>query len=591
MVLLSLLPQIHLWVVRGRDWNGAYVSLQGDEPLYSGYLNALIDGRPRRNDPTGGRDSTPGSPIPESTFSIQFIPAYVISFLAQMSGASSSTAMIVLLGVGGLVASVSIYWLLNSVTGDRRLAAAGTLFVLCLGGLAGGHGVLGLLLKTDLSIPSLPFLRRYQPAATFPLFFLFNGLVWRALNTEEKRGARVLAILAGLSLAVLIFSYLYLWTAAGAWLLCVGLLWLYFRPSNWRRILVVLSAIGTVAVFALAPYLYLVSHRAATLDEQQTLGSSHLPDFFRIPEILGALILFGVIRRVWQNKIKRSDPQVLFAASLALLPLVVFNQQILTGTTMQPYHYEAFIVNYAVLVALLISVPLLWKPLPGRVLLWIAALSFSWGVVEVGLPSRLNCVPEARVHEQMIPVLLRLKELSKQDLTLAELRTAGKTQALVFSPQLLFTVFQPTWTSQGTLPGMGGLDFGTTSPVERREFFYMHLYYSKADLESLRQALMGIPKDPSMNYYARSVIFGHDRIVPALSSDFKPIEPEEIEQEVRRYQAFADAFSGEQARRRPITYAVVPVQGSFDFTNLDRWYVRDNGERVGEYILYRVKLR
>jgi hypothetical protein len=94
-----------------------------------------------------------------------------------------------------------------------------------------------------------------------------------------------------------------------------------------------------------------------------------------------------------------------------------------------------------------------------------------------------------------------------------------------------------------------------------------------------------------MNYYARSVIFGHDRIVPALSSDFKPIELEEIEQEVHRYQAFADSFSGEQARRRPITYAVVPVQGSFDFTNLDRWYVRDKGEGVEEYILYRLKLR
>jgi len=34
LVLLSLLPQIHLWIVRGRDWNGAYVSSQGDELIY-----------------------------------------------------------------------------------------------------------------------------------------------------------------------------------------------------------------------------------------------------------------------------------------------------------------------------------------------------------------------------------------------------------------------------------------------------------------------------------------------------------------------------------------------------------------------------
>jgi hypothetical protein len=51
MVLLSLLPQLHLWLVRGRDWNGGYVSPQGDELLYSAYINALIDGRTRKNDP------------------------------------------------------------------------------------------------------------------------------------------------------------------------------------------------------------------------------------------------------------------------------------------------------------------------------------------------------------------------------------------------------------------------------------------------------------------------------------------------------------------------------------------------------------
>ncbi|MDX6304780.1 MAG: hypothetical protein QOI77_1749, partial [Blastocatellia bacterium] len=67
MVFLSLLPQIHLWVIRGRDWNGAYVSPQGDEALYSGYVNALIDGRARKSDPFGGRDSSALAPLPEST--------------------------------------------------------------------------------------------------------------------------------------------------------------------------------------------------------------------------------------------------------------------------------------------------------------------------------------------------------------------------------------------------------------------------------------------------------------------------------------------------------------------------------------------
>ncbi len=591
MVLLSLIPQVHLWLVRGRDWNGAYVTLQGDEPLYSAYINSLIDGRARRNDPFAARDNTAQSPIPESTFSIQFIPAYVLAFLARIFGASASTALIILLGVAGLLASLSVFWLLNSVVADRRLAAAGILFVLCLGGLAGGHGLVGLLLKTDLSIPSLAFLRRYQPAAAFPLFFVFITLVWRALTNKSKRATRVAAFLAGLTLAVLVFSYLYLWTTAAAWLVCIGLLWLYFRPADRLKALSVLTTIGAMAALALAPYAYLVSHRAATLDEHQTLASTHQPDFFRIPEILGALILVMIVIAIRRRRIQRAEAPTLFAASLGLLSFLVFNQQILTGKTMQSYHYEAFILNYSVLVGLLLTVGLLWKPLPGRLLGWVAVLCFSWGLVEVGLPSRLNTVPAAIVDDQIVPVLLRLKQLSNEDGTLLGIRADGKASTIVFSPRLAVAVLEPTWTSQGTLIDMGGVDFGSVSREERKEFFYMHLYYSQADIGALRKALNGIPDDPTMTYYARSVIFGHDRIVPALSGHFKPIQPDEIEQEIHAYQAYANSFSREQVLKRPVTYAVIPADSNFDFTNLDRWYERDVGERVGSYVLYHTKLR
>jgi len=46
-----------------------------------------------------------------------------------------------------------------------------------------------------------------------------------------------------------------------------------------------------------------------------------------------------------------------------------------------------------------------------------------------------------------------------------------------------------------------------------------------------------------------------------------------------------------QVLKHPVTYAVIPADVNFDFTNLDRWYDRDAGERVGSYILYRLKLR
>lgn len=589
ITFLALIPQIHFWFVRGTDWNGAYATLQGDEFLYSAYVNALIDGRPRRNDPFAGRDSTSVAPLPESTFSIQFFPSVVIATLARVCGISASSAFIALIAIAGLLASLSLFWLLVAITGDSRLAAVGVLLVLGLGALAGGQGVLGLFLKQGVTLLGLPFLRRYQPAAAFPLFFVFCALIWRALNADNKRRTWLFSALAGLTLAVLVFSYLYLWTAAAAWLGCLALLWLYLRPREERgRALAVFITAATIAIFALIPYAYLVSHRAGSLDEAQTLVSTHRPDPLRAPEIVGVLILVALVLAVRRGRINQNQPRVIFAASFALLPLVLFNQQVLTGRSMQPYHFESFVANYAVLIGLVIATTLLYPSIKRRRLIWIAVLCFFWGAIEVSMPIIANY--EANVAaDQMVPVLLRLKELSKQDGTLSNLRDHGRSGTLVFSPQREVMGLLPTWAPQGTLLGMGVLDFGSASQAERKEMLYMNLYYSGADEDQLREHLNQRNRDTFMNHYARIAIFGHERVVPMLSFDFKPILNEEIEEEVRRYRAYVDSFSSEKASSRPIAYAV--TKGESDFSRLDLWYERDAGERIGDYKLYHLKLR
>jgi hypothetical protein len=94
-----------------------------------------------------------------------------------------------------------------------------------------------------------------------------------------------------------------------------------------------------------------------------------------------------------------------------------------------------------------------------------------------------------------------------------------------------------------------------------------------------------------MNYYARAVLFGHERIVPALAAEFKPIQDDEIENEIRAYQTYASTFSRAEALKRPLTYVITQADSAFDFANIDRWYERDSGERFGKYVLCRVKLK
>jgi len=586
MTLLSLLPQVRLWLARGSQWHGAYATVDGDEFLYSAYINALIDGRPRRNDPFGGRDDNPKTPLPESTFSIQFIPPFVIASLARTIGTSASTAFIILIGVAGLLASLAVFWLLLCLTRDNRIAAAGTIFVLCLGGVSAGEGLLGIFLNADVTSLGLIFLRRYQPAASFFLFFVFCTLVWLSLTQQNKR--RFYAAFAGATLAILVFSYLYLWTAAAAWLVCTALLWFYFRPQDRRKMFEAVTIVAGIALLALTAYLYLVLNRAGTLDETQTLISTHRPDLFRLPEIIGLVVVAILVIGVRRKKLEGQNEAAIFSVAFALLPLVLFNQQVLTGKSMQPFHFQNFIANYAVLVGLVIVFALVLRPVSSRVVLLIAALSLCWGAIEVDLAARARAQSD-NVNDEMVPVLLRLKALSNEDGTLSGLRDEGKAPVFVFSPNIEVLRFLPTWTAQGIAIGLGGLDFGSVTQKERK--VYPYLYYSGVDTKTFVELLYNRTDELFLNYYTRSAVFGHERVLPVLSVNHKPIQDAEIEEQARSYQSYIAAFSREEALRNNITYVIVRAQSNFDFSRIDQWYERDAGERVWNYVLYRLRLR
>jgi hypothetical protein len=583
------MPQLHFWVVRGSQWHGAYTILQPDEPLYSAYVNALIDGRPRRSDPVSGRDDHPQARLPESLFSIQFIPPYAIAFLARLFGSSASTAFIVLMGAAGLLASLSVFWFLISMTGDSRFAAMGVVIVLSFGAVAGGQGLIGLLLKPDVKFLGLPFLRGYEPSAPFPLFFVFCTLTWQAFTTAFERTAIVKALLAGVALGLLIFSYFYLWTAAAAWFVCVACLSLVMRTD--RRVSIrIIIIVSVPVIIALGSYGYLLSQLPSALDKAQVLVLTHRPDLLRIPEIIGASILVVLIVGVYRDKVSRNDPRVIFAASFALLPFLVFNQQIITGRSIQPFHYEILIANYVVLVGLVLVSRLLQPAVPRRVILLIVASSLVWGTIEVNLALHARFGSNVS-NDEMVPVLLRLKEQARNDGTWEGLRGHGKAPTLVFSPEYRVSGLLPTWAPQGSLLATGSASFQSLSEAESKERLYTHFYYCRRSKEYLRDLLNDRTDDSYGTYYARSVIFGPERVVMFLGRNVQPIRQDEIEQEISAYETFASSFSRDKALKHPLTYGVTLADGTFDFSNIDLWYERDAGERVGAYNLYRLKLR
>jgi hypothetical protein len=222
----------------------------------------------------------------------------------------------------------------------------------------------------------------------------------------------------------------------------------------------------------------------------------------------------------------------------------------------------------------------------------MASLAFAWGIVSTGLPAKLLFLTPAISNDLRVPVLRRLHELSRQDGTLADLRTKGQGSTLVFSPSVALIEQLPTWTSQATLLDLTGSYCQAQSLEERKESFFTHLYYSGVNSAALRKALNDNPEEfADALSGVRSVIFGHARVFPFLGSQYKEIQADEVEREVQAYDQYSNSFSHGQALQRQLTYAIVSANSNFDFMNLDRWYERDAGERVGEYVLYRLKLR
>lgn len=590
IVILAMFPQIYFWTVRGSEWNGAFSVVQGDELLYSSYVNALIDHRPRRTDPPTGRDDHSEAPLPESLFSVQFIPAYAVALCARLLGISASAAFVLLLGVEGLLASLSLCWLFFSLTGDKRFAALALLFVLTLGALAGGQGLFWLILKPDVRIVGLPFLRRYEPGVPFPLCFVFCTLIWKAFTASSIRTIIVAGLLAGVVIGLLIFSYFYLWTAVFAWLVCVVVLWLVTRWTDAGKVVRTIIAVAVPFVAALVGYAYLLAQLPAAAEKATVLTFTHEPDLLRVPEVVGAFILAALIIAVRKGRVSLSDPRTIFTASFALVPFLIFNQQVITGRSLQPFHYEIFIANYIALVGLVMLVRLLNLAMTARTAILLTLFCLSWASIEVFVPSPVRSKEDVKL-DQMVPVLKRLNELAKTDGTWQGLHEHGKTSTVVFSPEFGISRLLPTWAPQGILTGTGSGVFQGVSQAQRKEWIYLHLYYSGKDQSFFREILNDRVNDPFLTYFINSTIFGPERILLFLGWRAQPVSQVEIENEVAAFETFMRSFSRSDVAKRQLTYVITRRDDNFDLSRIDRWYERDGGERAGDYVLYRVKLR
>jgi hypothetical protein len=586
VALLSLYPQFNLLRTQGRDYHGSYAYIDTDEVAYSAYLNALIEGRPRRNDPYTGRDDSANTPQSESLFSIQFVPPYILALFARGTGLSATTIFILLLPLMAFASALVIFRLVALITNDERWGAVAPLIVLLFGTLAAGHGAIQYYLQGGAAYDYFPFLRRYLPGIIFPLYFIMCLFVWRMLTSDDRRKSLRLAVAAGITFDILVFSYFYLWTAAAAWLALLAICWMLMRTAEWRHSLKLFGVIGALAIAALAPYTLLLSRRVETMDAVQALSLSHAPDLWRIPELIGFCVLLFLYLAISGKWIERDAPATIFTASFALLPLAVFNQQIITGRSLQPIHYEQFIANYVSLLAVTLLAALLWhglhraeRKLPLLLACCISLFALSWGALETRMALKIMA-PLNSLRDEVRPVELRLAEIARKD----ESERDAK-RIVVFTADSRLADDLPTHTPFSVLWARHMHVFAGVSLAEDKERFYQYLYYTGVDEGHFARRL----EQRDFNYLL--ALFGWTRTNPNLRLDPDPVRPEELDEELQRYTAYLSGFNRERATRPTLSFVIVSPREPANLNNIDRWYERDAGERIGNSTLYRVRLR
>lgn len=584
MALVSLWPQFDLWFNRGTEWNGAFAHSNHDEDIYAAYINGLIAGRPRVSDPL--IENRIGESPPESLFSIQFVQPMLLSYTARALGLSTSTVFVLLCPFIAFLSTIALFLLAFEFRRDEFVAAATALFVLAFGTLASFGGKVLALLHLGNYTHGLMFLRRYQPGISFALFFVFMLLVWTSIRSEGRTGRRT-ALMASAVFVLLVFSYFFIWTAALAWLVIFVSLWTLTRPFEMRKLIGRVLPIALIGGGALAIYAAMLVQIATNTSETQALEYTRALDLKHFPLFIGTAAIVMILHGIRSGKRPLNDPHALLGLSLAALPLLLFNQQVVTGISLQPIHYDFFIGNYVSLLSLAFAFQIRSEPvsrprvLPSRTrsATVLAIVSLVIACVEVNYDRR------KRSHYNL--QFDRFAEVADKLRNPDSVSSAVPyDREVVFSSQLdVVSDTLATIAPQAVLWSKHAKLSPNSSPSMARNRFYLQLYYSGVTPDILSKKLIG------NDIYSVTALFGFERWIPGFVSKFEPIREEEIRSAAEEYEEFIIDISSATAMDPILSWAVIPTDETVDLSNLDRWYERVWEEQIGGYRLIRLEPR
>lgn len=364
VAVIGIAPHIWFALSLGSEYKGLYMTQAANELEYLGRVQEISEGH-------WGVGSVP---FLEYKSNPPFMPPSALEILSAVasraSGVSIANIFIVSKALLPAILFLLIYWIVWRIGGakpeTKRWALAAAAFSVLGYDLVDYRSVLGFLRGGRGPDEFLIWTRPINPIFGGILVFLFVGVLWN-IYSQISFGKWKWRIFGGVLLGLGILSYFFSWGAISA------LLGIMFLTSFFQRRWDVIKSIvwaGLIGAVVSAPYWYNLWKTSGTADYTDSAMRSGL--FLTRAPILNkvtvaTLLLFLLItwlddRRQNLNHFRKRELWWYMAFGMACVGLVVFNQQVITGKTVWPYHFVQYVILICVSALAIFASRLEWAP-------------------------------------------------------------------------------------------------------------------------------------------------------------------------------------------------------------------------------------
>lgn len=520
---LAIAPHLVFMFSPGNNYQGINMFKSSDEEAYmSSVLSASL-----------GRTDTLAPYLYEykdkqnPAYSFQ---EYILAGILKYSGIGVGNMFLVLKFLGAGIVFFLIYYLVNLIGGNKISALLAPSLIIMALGIVGQSpmAILDNILWRGGNIEFWDYIRLLNPA--FSGIFFFVALI-AVFNLFSKPGIRA-AIFAGAAFGALFYIYLYFWTFA---LVLLGLLLVYaltFKLYKQAQLFFISIAIGVLVgapqLVRLFDFFKKITTGAEGLFNQTVVANR---DFIFEKVVIISLFLYALFCLVIYLK-GRLDKNLIFPGFLIASGIVVVNQQVITGQSIQPHHYYFFTNLPAAYIGLVIIFGYAHnlihsKYIRSAIIVPIFVIIFLWGI-GVQATSYKYYQPIYRHYQNYVPVFAYLQKNAPPDSVIY----ARDDVSEIISANLGYFIYSSPHASESFY----------LSDERREIMFFLKLKLNGIDKASAREYFYGHRDEVGGWFFGqvyrekcgRTGCFP-DEIMEKLISDYNDFLTSPLELEAKKY--------------------------------------------------------